>query len=490
MKKWSWKKQHKVGGLTLCAFMLVFAVSGLILNHRHTYSRMDLSRGSLPEAYQFKNWNNGLLRGTVSLNDSATLIFGTGGLWLRTGKAVSDFNQGLPQWADFRTIKNVVQLPDSNLVAAGQYGVYTRALHGNSWQELRSIRLQPHERISDLANLGDSLLVITRDRILLSLPPYTTATEMPLAPPEGYSGKVNLFRVVWLLHSGNLFGLPGRVLVDLVAIATIVLCLSGFLYWLLPKWVKRKARQRLKAIRTTKAIKWSFKSHRSIGVWGFVLFLIVVLSGWCLRPPLLIPLALNDVPGIKGTAATPDTPWADKLRTIRFDSAHSDWILSTSDGFYSLSQSLQGTPKQLKSAPRVSVMGVTVMEKNADGEWIIGSLSGLTRWNRQQNTIHDYFTGELIDNKPKAPFGSHPVAGFSTHFGSEPVIAEYYNGTPLIDQPDELRQLPMSVWQLALEFHTGRFYNLFGTAPLIWIFLAGCVVLWVLISGWKVSRRH
>ena len=66
MKKSTWRKHHKWFGLIMAVFLILFCVSGIILNHRQFFSDCQISRGWLPETYRYRNWNNGLWRGTVS----------------------------------------------------------------------------------------------------------------------------------------------------------------------------------------------------------------------------------------------------------------------------------------------------------------------------------------------------------------------------------------------------------------------------------------
>ena len=96
-------------------FMLMFCLSGVLLNHRSLISHVDVSRKYLPSRYEFKNWNGGLLRGTLPIDSLQLLLYGNGGIWLTNSKAsyFKDFNEGLPSGADFRQIRNVVKIAAS-----------------------------------------------------------------------------------------------------------------------------------------------------------------------------------------------------------------------------------------------------------------------------------------------------------------------------------------------------------------------------------------
>lgn len=238
MKKSTWKKQHKWWGLALTFFLLMFCVSGLVLNHPALFSSVNVSRGMLPGSYEYRQWNNGLMRGTVKWQGQV-LMYGNGGVWITddTGAAFADFNTGLPEGNDARNIRRMVVMPSGLLFALGPYGVY-RFRMGTGWEEL-PLERAGGERLSDMASQGDTLVVTGRSRVYLSQPPYDRFTALELQSPDDFDGKVSLFRTVWLLHSGELFGLVGQLIVDGIALVLIFLCLSGLLYWFMPRASKQ-----------------------------------------------------------------------------------------------------------------------------------------------------------------------------------------------------------------------------------------------------------
>jgi hypothetical protein len=145
------------------------------------------------------------------------------------------------------------------------------------------------------------------------------------------------------------------------------------------------------------------------------------------------------------------------------------------------------TVKVITSVPPVSVMGLNVLQKDANGRWLCGSFSGLFVWDRRQGTATDYFTNKPAPNEAEAPFGKKAVAGMSQDF-STPVVAEYYEGTNFAPQPSSMNQLPMSLWNVALEAHSGRIF--IGTiATYIFIFVMGILAFWCLWSGYKIRLK-
>lgn len=78
-------------------------------------------------------------------------------------------------------------------------------------------------------------LVLSRSYAYVSLPPYQNFQRIELPMPKEYDGKVTVFRTIWLLHSGELFGSIGKLIVDGIAIILVLLCISGLIFWLRPK---------------------------------------------------------------------------------------------------------------------------------------------------------------------------------------------------------------------------------------------------------------
>jgi hypothetical protein len=60
MKKWKWI--HRWFSLVLGLFLLLWSVSGMLLNHRVLFSELELNRNILPPEYRYQNWNNAAIR--------------------------------------------------------------------------------------------------------------------------------------------------------------------------------------------------------------------------------------------------------------------------------------------------------------------------------------------------------------------------------------------------------------------------------------------
>lgn len=492
MRKTTWRKHHKWLGIILVFFMLMFCLSGIILNHRPAVSDVNVSRAWLPYWYHYEKWNGGLLRGTLSLRmgeDSVrrVLVYGTGGIWQTdsTAKTFNDFNDGLPEGADKRQIRAMVQTPRGDIYALCPFALYLYK-DRQGWQEVPFL-LDEDERLSDMVCKGDTLVVAGRSFLYLSVAPYTSFKQIQIKSPKDYRPEVSLFRTVWLLHSGELFGTIGKFVVDAIAAVLVLLCITGLFCWLFPKHIRRQKQRGATVKVSTRWMRLSFIWHDKIGRITIILTLFIVLTGWSLRPPLMIPLVLNKVPVLPGTVLDTRNAWHDKIRMIRYDEYNKDWLLSTSGGFYSLA-SFEAVPVKLEYTPPVSVMGLNVWQNDAHGRWLCGSFSGMFVWDRSDSVSTDYFTNEPAPRKAGSPFGKHTISGYSADLTDTDFAVEYYDGTDAISQPEALETLPMSLWNLALEIHSGRIYM--GTAATyVFVFFAGMAFVWCLWSGWKIRKR-
>ncbi len=491
MKRSFWRKHHKWFGLGLTFFIIMFSLSGLVLNHRSLFLDCDVSRQFLPEKYHYKSWNNGLLRGsrTILQEDSTkiVLIYGSAGLWQATaeGKSFAPYNDGLPLGADGLGIRALEQTPSGELFALSQFKLYRRKANAKAlWQEIPIA--YEDERVSDLTLKGDTLVVLARSHVFTATYPYQDFTKHELKAPNDYTDDASLFRTMWLLHSGELFGLLGKLFVDFLGLVLIFLCLTGLVYWFMPKYIKRWGKGKRWAKKTlSKSLSW----HDLVGRKLLYLLLFLTITGWCLRPPLLIAIVRFSVPKVPFSHLDKPNPWSDKLRMIRYDHDLNKWLLSSSNGFYEF-EDLEAIPQRIDQAPPVSVMGLNVWEQDKTNKnlYVIGSFQGAFLWDKKTRLSYDYDHKELVRDFSPIPFGKKAVSGYSADF-SNAFYVDYNEGAETLMMPEMFRYMPMSLWHLALEVHTGRIYTFMGMAGLLFIFLAGLFTLWVLISGIKLKLR-
>lgn len=569
----TWKKYHRWFGLVLSVFMLVFCVSGIILNHREAFSGCEVSRKWLPASYHIKNFNNGVVKGTVvkksgslaiseGFSDSI-LVYGCAGVFLTDYQLSTwqDFNAGLPKSIDERNVRHLVQARDGSLWCAALRDVYRYDENAQQWKKVELPGNE--ERIMDVALGKNSIQVValTRSRIFEITPiasnidvsesPSSLASsakggvsekspdifekksggfsekvgtflgkyrvESKIIPaPKKYEPKTTLFKLVWHLHSGEFFGLPGKLVVDAIALVLIVLSITGILLFILPYGIRRAKKLAAKARmkRLGKQFAWNMKWHNKIGYVTIVLTLWIAITGMCLRPPLMVPLVLSKLPQAVGEDGN---VWQDKLRAIRWDAVQGDWLVSTSEGFLRVDEDFSQAPKMLPDdeCPKLSPMGVTVWESDGKGGWIVGSFRGIYRWNpvnHSLNQILDYFTGKPSEETSMIPISDNLVCGYSEDFlGGKPLVFDFAKGVEdakgqavalCNDEPKKSRNeesmsdlicetAPMSLWNVALELHVGRCYSPFlGPLSDLFVFLSGLLITLVLLSGYIISHRR
>lgn len=539
----TWKKYHRWLGLVLSVFMLVFCVSGIILNHREVFSGCEVSRKWFPASYYIKNFNNGVVKGTVvkksaahslsSENCDSVLVYGCAGVFLTDSRLSTwqDFNAGLPESIDERNVRHVVKAKDGSLWCAALRDVYRYDENSHRWKKVELSGNE--ERIMDVALAKDSMTVValTRSRVFTIVPfvqygeivkigkssSETYRVESKIIPaPKKYEPKTTLFKLVWHLHSGEFFGLPGKLVVDAIALVLIVLSITGILLFILPYGIRRAKKLAAKARmkRLGKQFAWNMKWHNKIGYVTIVLTLWIAITGMCLRPPLMVPLVLSKLPQAVGEDGN---VWQDKLRAIRWDAVQGDWLVSTSEGFLRVDEDFSQAPKMLPDdeCPKLSPMGVTVWESDGKGGWIVGSFRGIYRWNpvnHSLNQILDYFTGKPSEETSMIPISDNLVCGYSEDFlGGKPLVFDFAKGVEdakgqavalCNDEPKKSRNeesmsdlicetAPMSLWNVALELHVGRCYSPFlGPLSDLFVFLSGLLITLVLLSGYIISHRR
>lgn len=539
----TWKKYHRWLGLVLSVFMLVFCVSGIILNHREVFSGCEVSRKWLPASYHIKNFNNGVVKGTVvkksaahslsSENCDSVLVYGCAGVFLTDSRLSTwqDFNAGLPESIDERNVRHVVKAKDGSLWCAALRDVYRYDENSHRWKKVELPGNE--ERIMDVALAKDSMTVValTRSRVFTIVPfvqygeivkigkssSETYRVESKIIPAQKkYEPKTTLFKLVWHLHSGEFFGLPGKLVVDAIALVLIVLSITGILLFILPYGIRRAKKLAAKARmkRLGKQFAWNMKWHNKIGYFTIVLTLWIAITGMCLRPPLMVPQVLSKLPQAVGEDGN---VWQDKLRAIRWDAVQGDWLVSTSEGFLRVDEDFSQAPKMLPDdeCPKLSPMGVTVWESDGKGGWIVGSFRGIYRWNpvnHSLNQILDYFTGKPSEETSMIPISDNLVCGYSEDFlGGKPLVFDFAKGVEdakgqavalCNDEPKKSRNeesmsdlicetAPMSLWNVALELHVGRCYSPFlGPLSDLFVFLSGLLITLVLLSGYIISHRR
>jgi hypothetical protein len=189
---------------------------------------------------------------------------------------------------------------------------------------------------------------------------------------------------------------------------------------------------------------------------------------------------------------------------VVYDDSLNRWIVATSEGIYYSDADFIEPLIPYPAQPPVSVMGINVLEIISPGTYLVGSFSGIFLWTPGENRLIDYVTKtpHVDQGGGGPPFGAVSVAGFMrTNEGNE-VIFDYaggiitLNGTnPLPGMPEHvLSESPISLWNTALEFHTGRIFEpLLGDFYILVVPVVGLSTLFIIIMGffsWYLAKRR
>jgi PepSY-associated TM region len=484
------RKYHKWPSIVLAFFIILFAFSGIVMNHRQVFSGIDISRKFLPKEFRYKNWNNHAIRGNLDLNDSSMLVYGNVGIWKTdsTFRDFSDFNQGFKDGIDNKKIYCLAKDNYAKLYAGTYFGLFYRDTLHNRWEKIK-LDVQ-EERIASLEYINDTLFVLTRSEIIIfsNIQKDFSYTIKNIPAPDGFISKTPLFRFLWIIHSGEIFGIGGQLFVDLLGLLTIFLTLSGLLYFFTPKLIKKLKKGKTKKLKRTN--KFSIKWHNKLGIWFVAFLILLALTGMFLRPPLLITIANSKIGNPPFTKFDSPNPWYDKLRVIKYDDNLNQFILHTSEGFYTVSKDLTFI-KQINQNVPVSIMGLNVFEEIAPFRYLVGSFSGLYIWELKTGFIYNYFTGNKNQvNKRGNPFGTKAIQGFietknnAYAFDYSIGAIKIFGDEKFPIMPEKIRNSQMSLWNLCLEIHTGRIFQfIFGPLYILYIPLMGISIILILITG-------
>ena len=509
---------HKWGGLFFTLFLIIFALSGIVLNHRVALSEVDVPRSVLPPEYRMEHWNLGAVKGTLRVSSDSILLYGENGLWLTDSSRAcfSRFERGMRSGADNRLVANVVRTHSGQLFAVTTFDAYQWNYSTQSWQRLTE-RFAPSDRMTDAAVKGDTLVLQSRSELFLATAPYAHFERIHLkAPTNAPLGRFT-FRTLWMLHSGELFGAWAQYFVDFLGVILIVLCLTGVVLAFFPKLLKRQRKRQPEGKSVLRRVfKFSLQLHNKLGVYLLAFLLLLTVTGMFLRPPLLVAIARLRHQPLALTHEHNPNPWWDNLRMIRYDRHHHRWLLQTPFGFFTTSN-LHSAPTKLDHEPPVGFMGTNVLQQEDADHWIAGSFSGLYRWDARTGESWNLYTGQryVAPKHQGIPDFTYSVSGYSTDLGARPVVFDYnrgaeyalggakkaatdddeqefvcYERADFSVMPEQVQDGRLSLWRVALETHTGRIYTFLPNIVIqLFIFLSGTFLLTVLISGFIIWRK-
>jgi len=498
MKKKSnfFRKYHKWIGIIISLFILLFTVSGIVLNHRKVFSAVDVNRNYLPAELQYNNWNLASVKSTLKLSEDSILVYGNIGIYLTNSdlSKFQDFNSGFQEGIDNRKVEKVFRTKNGELLASTIFGLYK---YENKWIKINNPKVNKH--IVDIEEDNIGLILLTRSE-LIRTSNLKTFDILELPNPIGYNNKIGLFKTIWVIHSGEIYGTAGKLIVDFVGIVFAIMAITGIIFFTFPSIIKRRKRNKKSAKTHLKTIKTSLNWHKKIGLSLGVFLFFTAFTGMFLRPPLLIPIANAKVAKIPFTELDTPNAWFDKLRRIIYKPENNTYYIATIEGLFYSDDNFKSELKQIPINIPLSVMGINVFEFDDEDKLLVGSFNGLFQLDITNNSFIDYVTKKphkVSSSRGGSPIGDHMAAGFSKDF-TEEIYFDYNNGLVNLDNgnfraemPSEIKQSRISLWNTALEMHTARLFKFaFGNLYILFIPLFGLSVLFVVISGSIVVIRQ
>ncbi len=492
------RKYHKWAGIVLTLLLILFSISGIILNHRQLLAKYSISRKYMPKENRYEKWNNAAVKDMYKISADSIFVYGNIGVWKTdtTLTHFADFNKGFSEGIDNRKVFKIIEF-DNTLFAGTLYGFYRFDKRNDEW---KLVDIPVNEKnVVDMEVKDGVLYVLTRS-FLLATKNGSTFEEIKLPAPLNYDNKIGLFKTLWVVHSGEIYGETGKIVVDVIALITIFLSVTGLILYFSQISIRKRKNEPKKRKKTKKRYNWNLKWHNKIGWTTTIFLLITTATGIFLRPPFLIAIAEAKVGKLPYTVLDTPNPWYDLLRRIMYVPSEKMFMLSTFEGFY-YSKDNFATIEKFEKQPPGSVMGVTVLKQLDDKNFLIGSFDGLFEWNLQTGIAFDIIKNEEYIAPVKiGPPGDFKISGYGFDRKNQKIAFDYTFGVLQIgeneiDFPEMSQEIldktPMSLWGAALEVHTGRYFKpITGKFYILIVPLVGIFGVFIIIAGFVIWFKY
>jgi len=561
-----WRRLHRLLGPLLALLLAPLALTGILLNHPGLAGRFSLPLEWLPDDYGYHDWNRGTLsEATWSAESQRWLLAGKEGIWsFAPGGVAQPVGIGFPRGAWDRMSESVGLFGAAGeegapsgaglLLAGTRDGLWgcgvTRASSAGvtvarntaaedscrwkkfpetSGERIRSVvGLSAYSRaaggIPETQLEGGAPIIVMGhhrawilDRDTLSPASPARQTLLPLhATLEGELPRTALFRWVFDLHSGTLFGLPGRLAMDAAALGLLLFAGTG-LYQLL---FRKRLRQGQGAMRPRmgRLFAGSHKNHRRVGRWVFALLLISGLTGMVMRPPGLVLIGFFDLPWATPTWGGSEFRLPFKPERAAWDAQRQGLWVAAEEGLFfgqpattrpatgakaatsagantnaqrAMVSSTDWTFRAVPLGVPIHGMGCTALGVQGDGSLLIGSFSGLFAWHPESGAVRAYIGDARGGGRPAETM----VMGAGLRAGEPVFVAGYAEGIvpgsrEIIAPPPELaRQSQMSLWHAAFEVHNWRILQPWiGNFYMLLVGFCGAALTALAWSGWRLER--
>lgn len=480
---------HRYVGLVVFGYLIVVGATGVLLNHPTLIRGFSVPRWMVPPSYRIADWNRGSLR-TVAFSErdpSLAFLAGTEGVWKTTDGGVTfhPMDSGYPRSRAERRTNHVLLLEDvtpPRLLAATRNGLYACSLEEETWRRL-SLG-EGVENVRKILQVEDRVVVLTDSHAYESAPGTDAGLadfqRVPLerAPSGGDAQQdgIRLVRLMFALHGGEVWGLPGRLVVDAVGVGLVFLSLSGIYMWYFPRGRRWSLPWKGKGHGTGMTLhpglyRWLYKYHLDVGAWTAVVLVVIAGTALFMPPSPLVMLTLRTtIPRAYWPGPLPDDPWHESIGNAAYDAAGGEILIESKRALWRGPADFSGPFRKDETRLPTGAMGTNVMEVTDDRGLLIGSFSGLFHVSPDGGPTIDLSTGKPRDpGGSRSPFGRLMTVGYFETPAGERFVATHREGlVPIGDaqagdrfrMPDEMVQgYHMPLWSFLFEVHNGRIFR-------------------------------
>ena len=156
----------------------------------------------------------------------------------------------------------MIKTNGNRLLAGAFSGLYSFDYKKDKWV---SVTLPVKEKnIVDIIQKQDTIFILTRSFLLKTTDLFNFSVSQ-LPPPENYDNKSGLFKTLWVIHSDEIYGIAGKIIVDFAGLVFAFLTITGFIVFINRIILKKKIKPAGVKIKLKNSIKWNIKWHNKIG---------------------------------------------------------------------------------------------------------------------------------------------------------------------------------------------------------------------------------
>ena len=482
---------HKFIGLSIILPLIWMSISGILLNHKELIEDYTMPHWLVPPMYNINNFTRSSIIDFVKIDDK-TFIAGKKGIYLLDNKKLISFSNGLRDEVILRKVWDLHYLKNKNiLLAATEGGLYYLPIKENLLTNMKQSKESIWKKINitnspikKIVETDDELLIFTSSDFFLST---KDLNFKKVTPKRDENNHVTMIELFFHLHDGSAWGMVGKIIFDISGLIIIFLSISAFYIWFLPRrLIKKKGNLK----RKRKVYRFFHKYHNKMGLYFIFTILLIAFTAIFMRPPLIVAITDIMVPDIFYPAPRFENPWDKRIENALYDKKRDKLLVQCSDGIWSSNPNLE-TPFTKEKFKPYFIMGASYFEE-VNGDYIIGSFSGLYRYSPDSDKIFDMISKKYVKEVSRVrPSKKHMVTSYFKYNNKE-YITTHINGlmdidgnkVTLFEQPKIMNEIRLPLWNWMFELHNGRMFKMIiGKWYIILVPISSILFFLILISG-------